>query len=280
MKSFFKDLFFHIKRRIPAFLACVILFCTFGLYYLGVYDVSFIKRPEAWENNSTLFYNAMDEIFGKKEEDTQPPASETEPPETDGDTSAPEAENNSPDRVERPTENTQDPSLILPHTVMPTVSQLTSEGYKKTDAVFDDGSRFALLETSYKLPKTYSYRVKTRTKEEAVYYDDGTLSETKTVTVTEDRTAIELYMGYILFDDRGTLYLLNSSGTALTKYDDTKYIPAYTRDKEGRPLFYQTVKEEIEYPTELGEPDADGNRPWLKTAKLKVEKKKYFYIFL
>ncbi len=279
MKNFFIDLFFHIKRRIPAILACVLLFCTFGLYYFGVYDVSFIKRPEAWENNSTLFYNAMDEIFGKEDkEESQGEETETEPPETDITTEPPETDENTPGRVERPTETPQDTSLILPYTVMPTISQLSAEGFKTTDKVFKEGDRFALLETAFPLPDVFSFRDKTYKKEEAVHYDDGTPSETKTVSVTEKRPAIELYMGYVLFDDGGTLYLLNSKGNALTKYDDTKYTPAFTRDKEGRPLFYKTVKEEIEYPTELGEPDENGNRPWLKTAKFKAEIKKYFYL--
>lgn len=279
MKKFFEILFFHIKRRIPAILACVLLFCTFGLYYFGVFDVSFIKRPEAWANNSTLFYNAMDELFGEKqEEETKPDAPETEPPETDNAESTPDNEQNTPDRVDRPAQSEQDPSAILPYTVMPTVSQLTAEGYKTTDAVFTEGTKFALLETAFPLPHIFSFREKTYDKDEVVHYDDGTPSEVKTTTVTAKRPAIELYMGYILFDDGGTLYLLNSNGTALTKYDDTKYIPAFTRDKEGRPLFYQIVKEEIEYPTELGEPDAEGNRPWLQSAKLKIERKKYFYL--
>ena len=273
MKNFFQNLFFHIRRRIPAILACVLLFCTFGLYYFGIYDVSFIKRPEAWENNSTLFYNAMNELFKKEEkpaEEEKP--TETEPPETNIETSEPDPQPNRPGRADPPTQSETNTS------VTPTVSQLAAEGYSPTDKIYKSGDQFALLETSFALPKVYSFRDKTYDKEEAVHYDDGTLSETKTVSVTAKRHAIELYMGYILFDDGGTLYLLNSQGTPLTKYDDTKYIPAYTRDKEGRPLFYQTVKEEIEYPTELGEPDENGNRPWLKTAKLKTETKKYFYL--
>lgn len=279
MKNFFENLFFHIKRRIPAIIACVLLFCTFGLYYLGVYDISFIKRPEAWENNSTIFYNAMNELFKKEEKpETEEKPGETEEAETDVVTDTPETMDDTPDRIDPPAQNEQDPSAIYPHTVMPTVSQLAAEGYKTTDKIFKSGDRFALLETAFPLPKVFSFRDKTYNKEEAVHYDDGTLSETKIVSVTEKRHAIELYMGYILFDDGGTLYLLNSQGTPLTKYDDTKYIPAFTRDKEGKPLFYQIVKEEIEYPTELGEPDENGNRPWLKKAKFKADIKKYFYL--
>ena len=278
MKDFFEKLLFHTKRRIPAIIACVLVFCIFGLYYLGVYDVSFIKRPDAWKDNATLFYSAMDKIMGRDEALSEnPPETEPAPVET----TAPETEtDDTPQKTPKPdnSDSTNTLSGIQPFTVMPTVSQLTAEGYHTTDNVYVEGNRFALLETPYNLPTVFSFRDKTYDKETAVYYDDGTPSETEITTVTEPRPAIELYMGYIIFDDVGTLYLIGPNGTALTKYDESKYYPAFTRDKEGRPLFYQTYEEEIEYPTELGEPDEEGNRPWLKKEKVKIEKKKYFYL--
>ena len=282
MKNFFHNLFFHIKRRIPAILACVLLLCTFGLYYFGIYDISFIKRPEAWENNLTLFHDAMKEIFPEKEEEekeeTSKDESETDPPEASDTADTPETKPDTPNRVERPTQGEQDTSIILPYTVMPTVSQLAEEGYAATDKVYESGNRFALLETSFPLPDFFSFRDRTYNKETVVRYDDGKPSDIKTEKVTEKRPAIELYMGYIMFDDGGRLYLLNSQGQALTKYDDKAYIPAFTRDRENRPLFYQTTEEEIEYPTELAEPDEEGHREWLKADKLKVERKKYYYL--
>ncbi len=285
MKKFFNNLFFHLKRRIPAMVASAFVLCAFALYYFGVYDISFIKRPDAWADNSTLFYDALDEMFGREDE-TQPDeteADETSAPETkpsDKPSKVPSGEEKpKPSETDKPdTETSPEATIIYPYTVMPTVSELEKEKFKLTDAVYTEEMRFALLETPYKLPDRLSFRDKTYKKEEIVSYDNGKLSETKTVTVTEDRLAIELYMGYILFDDGGKLYLLDSKGNALTKYDDKEYIPAYTRDREGRPLFYQIVEETVEYPTEFGEPDEEGKRPWTKTAKLKVEKKKYFHL--
>ncbi len=286
MKGFFENLLFHIKRRVPAIVASAFILCAFALYYFGIYDISFIKRPDAWMDNATLFYDAMDEIFGREEETT--PAPETEPVETEDpetkpletepqETTPPETEPEETTPPETEPEETKDPE-ITPSTVMPTVSQLEAEDFSLTDTPYGEGHKFALLKTSYKLPNKLSFRDKTYKKNEVVSYDDGKLSEIKTVTVTEDRLAIELYMGYILYDDGGKLYLLDSKGNALTKYDDKEFIPAYTRDREGRPLFYQVVEETIEYPTEYGELDEEGKRPWLKTAKLKVDKKKYFYL--
>ncbi len=290
MKGFFENLLLHIKRRIPAIVASAFVLCAFALYYFGVYDISFIKRPDAWLDNATLFYDAIDELFADENEETTP--SDTEPeetktPETDSKKEEPDGtrpnkkdpEKTEPEEADTtaPTEETTAPE-IKPHTVMPTVSQLEEEGLSPTDAPYEAGSRFALLETPYKLPDKLSFRKKTYTKQEIVSYDDGKISETKDVTVTEKRLAIELYMGYILFDDGGTLYLLDSKGNALTKYNDKEFIPAYTRDREGRPLFYQVVKETIEYPTVYGEADEEGKRPWLNTATLTVDKKHYYYL--
>ncbi len=282
MKEFFSKFLFHIKRRIPAIVACILAFCTLGLYYLGLFEVSFIKRPEAWKDNSENFYNALNVLFGKEEqkEEEKLPQDTTSAPDT-------EKKETEPSETKEPfdpnggdgEDDTPQSSLITEFTVMPTVSQLAAEGYKRTDAVFSAGDKLALLETTYHLPKKFSFSKKTYDKEIAVHYDDGKEAEVKTETVTEDRPAIELYMGYIIYDDGGSKrYLIGPDGTALTLFDDTKYYPAYTRDKEGRPLFYQTYEYTVEYPTELGEEDEEGNAPWLKTEKLKLKGKKYFYL--
>ena len=85
-------------------------------------------------------------------------------------------------------------------------------------------------------------------------------------------------MGYILYDDRGTLYILGPDGVPLRQYNDEQYIPAYTRDVEGRPLFYSPYSYTMTYPTELGEPDEEGNQEWLQTSTIRVEDKKYYYL--
>ena len=278
MKEFFSKLLFHIKRRMPAIIACILVFCTFGLYYLGVFEVSFIKRPESWANNTNLLYDAIKTLRGEGADADVSDPTDTESSDT---TAADDTSGTSGDKVANDGSNqvtvAPEDNGIGNNTVMPSVSQLASEGYTATDAPWSDTSKFALLETSYSLPKKFSFSEKTYEKAVAVHYDDGTEAEVKTETVTEDRPAIELYMGYIIFDDVGTLYLLDSNGTALSKYTG-KYIPAYTRDREGRPLFYQTYKETVEYPTSVGEPDEEGNTPWLTTATVEVERKRYYYL--
>lgn len=274
MKMKFRDkLIFHVKRRLPAILVCVLLFCTFGFYYFGLFDVSFIKRPEAWADNGRIFYS----LFEK--EDDNPPAEENgdATPQTP---SSPENEsgNKRPSQSGENSPTTTPQNTINITTVMPLKSTLAAEGYYSTDAPFVQGNKFAVFETTYALPKKFSFSFKTTNKEIGVYPDDGTAPYTETATIMEQRPAIELYMGYIIFDDGGTLYIIGPDGTALTQYNEEKYLPAYTRDKEGRPLFYQEYEYKLDYPTETGEPDENGNTPWINYATMKVKDKKYFYL--
>ena len=276
MKDLLGKILFHLKVRIPAIAVCVLLFSTFGLYYLGLFEISFIKRPEAWKDNPDKFYAAMNTLMGKDTDEGGVPEDTTLPSEDT--TKAPDDTGSGKEPVKRPSGNDNDPSSqITSATILPTLSQLAAEGYKTTDAVFGEGSKFARLETSYGLPKKFSFTKKTYDKQSAVYYDDGRPAEVALESVTEDRPAIELYMGYIIFDDAGTRYLVAPNGVPLSKYNE-KYLPAYTRDREGRPLFYQTYKEKVKYPTELGEPDEEGNTPWLSEAEVEIERKRYYYL--
>ena len=277
MKDLFSKILFHVKVRIPAIAVCVLLFLTFGLYYLGLFEISFIKRPEAWKDNPSKFYEAINTIMGKDESDEGFSDETTSP--TEDSTNAPDDTDGGKVPNKRPTgeDGPISADKMTSTTVLPTLSELAAEGYKTTDTFFGEGSRFALLETSYALPKKFSFTKKTYDKQVSVYYDDGRPAEVEIKSITEDRPAIELYMGYIIFDDAGTRYLVAPNGTPLSKYNE-KFLPAFTRDKEGRPLFYQTYKEKVKYPTEVGEPDEEGNTPWISEAEVEIERKKYYYL--
>ena len=54
---------------------------------------------------------------------------------------------------------------------------------------------------------------------------------------TEERPALETYMGYIVVDDGEILTLYSGDGRRLLSFDDGDYIPAYERDRTGAPLF-------------------------------------------
>lgn len=259
----------QIRRKIPAFLCAVFVVVLVGLYYLGVYDLSFIERPAGWEGNIDRLYKAFG-IGQVVDAGEQPePAPDTEP-QTPEDTRRPNNHGSGGTPGTRPNK----PAKLE----ISTVSELREQGYVMTDAVFGAGFRFAKLETSYSMPWEFSYTEKIYDKEELTYFEEGEEPVRNVVRATAVRPALELYMGYILYDDRGALYLLGPDGTPLCRYDDTRYIPAYTRDKKGRPLFYTTYNYTVAYPTSLGEPDEDGNREWLQTASLTLEGKKYYYL--
>lgn len=189
----------QLKRKLPAILCAVFIVALVGLYYLGVYDVSFLQRPEGWENNIDRLYEVL---FGKEEESEDIPA-ETEPAETDKQNNSYYNEGDGPSSGNSSTQQE-----------FSTVSALQEQGWVLTDAVYSaDTCQFALLETPYALPGAFSYTDKTYDKEELIYYEDGTEAERQVVRATAQRPALELYMGYILYDDRGTLYILGPDGT-------------------------------------------------------------------
>lgn len=259
----------QLKRKLPAFVCAVFIVLLFGLYYLGVYDVSFLKRPAAWENHIDKLYTVL---FGKEEEKPSTDTDNTEPEE-------PERPNRRPSGGSSGGSSNSRPSR-KPVTDMEfsTVSELAGQGWARTDAVYSDACQFARLDTFYAMPRAFSYSQKTYDKEELIYFEDGTESQRQVVRAVEQRPALELYMGYILYDDRGTLYILGPDGVPLRQYSDEQYIPAYTRDTEGRPLFYSPYSYTMTYPTELGEPDEEGNQEWLQTSTIRVEDKRYYYL--
>lgn len=90
---------------------------------------------------------------------------------------------------------------------------------------------------SFKLPEEFSYRKRQVLHGEiTVPEDDGEwyITETKE---REQRPAVELYMGYILLDNKQNLSVIASDATPLSIVDDKVYSPAYVRDKYDRPLF-------------------------------------------
>ena len=68
----------HLIKRLPAIIGAALITAFIALYYVGVLDVSFIQRPEAWSDNLNSFL----EVFSPAKDD------EKEPADTEG---APEA---------------------------------------------------------------------------------------------------------------------------------------------------------------------------------------------
>lgn len=268
----FKELLkLHTLKRLPAIITAVLLTAVFGLYYVGVFDISFIERPESWKNNYAAFTEMLKGYKKSPTKGEEKPADDTDAADT--------SENNNtqplrPGKNNKPSNNSSNEDDII----IDTVSAMAEKGYSLTSKVWDESCVLAKLTPGYAWPKAFSYGDRVRDREKFTYYDDGTETKREIERVTEQRPALETYMGYIFYDDRGELYIIGPDGGVMTKYDDTAYMPAYTRDKEGRPLFYKTVNETVKYPTEQSEPDENGDREWLNTADLKIKSPKYYYL--
>ena len=266
----------HLIKRLPAIIGAALITAFIALYYVGVLDVSFIQRPEAWSDNLNSFL----EVFSPAKDDEKEPADSTEkepdnkePADTEV---SPEANKpTKPQKPEKDPDATVSQAQILKFS---DVATLKGEGYRVSDKPWADGFVFGKLQMDYQWPRDYSYSFKTEYTEKVTEYDDGTEKTKETVTNTVERPAIELYMGYILYDDNGTLYILGPDGAVLSRYNDKEFIPANTRDLAGRPLFYKRTKQNITYPTVLGKEDDKGNKKWDKTSYFTVDTKEYYYL--
>ncbi len=263
----------HFMKRLPAVLVTVFSVAAFGLYYIGVYDISFIERPESWKGNLDAFIAVLDKSYK-----VSPTPEETEPEEngtagTDGTGENSSKPGGSGTNNARPGGESHAEILTFD-----AVSALKEKGYSLTDKVYDSSCVFGILETSYALPDKLTGTLKTFDRENFITYDDGRETEREIVKDQKNRYALEMYMGYIIYDDNGTLYLIGPDGSVLTAFDDTQYIPAYTRDLQGRPLFYRNNSYSIKYPTSKSDPDENGDSEWYDTANLKVDDRIYYYL--
>ncbi len=258
----------NILKRLPAIIATGVISALFSLYYIGLLDVSFIERPDDWKDNINFFSELLN---GEEKKPSDEPKEDDPAPEKDDkeDEKAP-APNKKPERV--PVTNA--PQMLT----YKTVAEMKGEGYYLTDKVFDESCVFAKLTPEYAWPDTFSSSWKAYDKEVVTHYEDGTESTVETVRYSGERAALELYMGYIIYDNDGELLLIGPDGTLLTNYNDKEFVPAYTRDLEGRPLFYKKKTFKEKYPTVLGKEDENGNKKWDKTAELKIEDREYYYL--
>ena len=260
----------HIVKRLPAVLAAVFITALFSLYYIGILDFSFIERPENWKDNLSSFA----ELFSEKKPEADTPSEDA----PDIDTPAPPV-TDEPDKTPPKPQRPQDGTPVTPQLpTFSTVGEMKEQGYYLSDKVYDESCIFAKLTPEYAWPADFTYSWKAYDKEVVTRYEDGTESTVDTVRYSGERAALELYMGYIIYDNDGELFLIGPDGAVLTKYSDTEFIPAYTRDLEGRPLFYKKTTYTEKYPTVLGKENEDGEREWEKTADLKINDRVYYYL--
>ena len=257
MKYFFTKLRAH-SRRIGAIVTVFGITALVLAYFLGFYDISFLDRAEILGSIGTPSSPAETETESPSDAETLPetPPAETLPPETAGDgdedtESTPSAGNTSSGsavvRESRSVTNVTNPDLLSDRVrSVSTTTTLTSRGYAMTTADWNGDARLGLVRFEYAMPGKYSYHTRTVEKTQYVYPEDNTEYYAETVQVTENRPAIELYMGYILYDNGKELLLIDKNGVVLFAFDDTVTIPAYLRDRNGLPLFYRWTWEDGE----------------------------------
>ncbi len=250
MKYFFTKL----RQRFGRLLSVVLVFGVTALvlaYFLGFYDISFIDRAELLGSIGTPTATTAPEASPETgtAADTHPggetvPSTDTEAAEKPEDTSAPAG-----DTVNKPAAPQKESKSVLDITntdllsdkpkAISSVDSYLKRGYGQTTADWTDDMRLGKMKFAYSLPKKYSVSTHTVEKPQVVYPENFSEYTVSMVPVTEERPAIGLYMGYILYDKGTELLFIGPDGTVLFAFDDTVTIPAYMRDKNGLPLFYR-----------------------------------------
>ena len=253
LKAWYKRFLYAEKKEKTSFpkrtsaLILSLVLIVLGLYYMGVFDFDLIERPESWKGNAERLFSIWqrDDASengedGNKEDDKKEPS---------------DAAQKEPEKV---------PSVVLEFkgrsrrpggegagisTVFKTREELAGEGYYLTDRTFDPASSvIGQIKFSYSLPSEFSYRNMQTRSWVITRYDDGQMSTAEDTEITVERPAVYLYMGNIIFDDRGkALYIVDRNGTVTMNYNEN-YLPAFERDANGNPLFYTNYSYYAEVP--------------------------------
>lgn len=261
----------HSKGTTRGFAAFVsLILISFGLYYMGVFDVSFIPRPEAWQNNCKNLLS-----IGKKDPaDTPADTGDADDDPKDDDKTDDRETVKSVDLTDtlkkNPTSSLKEPESVK------TDSELFAEGYYITDKTYSaDRCTVGLLSFDFDFPSKFSYGNMQKRDWVITEYDDGRMSTAEDTEVTVPRPAVSLYMGYIIYSDAGkALYLMDRSGNILMRYN-ANYIPAYARSADGRPLFYSTYSYYAETPVTV-ETDKAGLESVTESRGVYLTGRKYF----
>ena len=179
------------------------------MYDRGVFDISFIQRPEQTASSQT----------------------ETEP---DTDTAEVTNDPENTDTSETEPEDTADLALFDElHEAIPAVSTGT---VKATEDTYDKET-MSLYRLDMELPAhniTGDYITRTR----YIVSRDKVLRSFTEKQLSEMRRAADVYMGMLVISDGKSLSFYNGSGTLIFKYTgEEELVFAYERDKEDRPLF-------------------------------------------
>ena len=144
---------------------------------------------------------------------------------------------------------------------LPGAGRLSAAGYKTSNLTYESQSFvIAKMLTDFTLPSEFSLRTKTDRELEYVQLSDYAQFTPIYTNVEVSRPAVDMYMGYIIVDDGNSLLIYSNTGKYITSFDDNNYIPAYTRDSYGNPLFYKKATVESgQFSEETVVEDTSGN---------------------
>ena len=201
-----------------AVMACLTVFVVI-LYARGAFDFTFIERPE-----------------------TEPPVTESSPivtePAPDGtDTDAPMV-----DEIIVETEKREDDSIVFPEydaavAALPEVWAAKTEGKSRYEGLYVSGSSIlARVTEAQTFSEHYANRDMTATRAVPFSTNWAGVVTYGEEAVTLPRPVLQVYFGYILWDDGSTIKLCDSEGNVLMN-NIAGYEPVGYRDMAGHPLF-------------------------------------------
>lgn len=203
-----------ITRVIPV---AVMLFLVIAViaYQRGIYDVSFIERPAKVPDSE-------DTTYTPPVSDSAPESPETDPPAD----SAPSDEHYAAD------------SRLDFVSCLYTAEELYTKGYYVSDGEFDSTYVFGILSPAVAPGSEYSLRFRTVQFPERIPEEIYNGYTTVMRGAVMPHPAAEMHMDHLLIDNGETVTVLKNDGSVLVEaFDTAVYVPAYTRDKNDRPLY-------------------------------------------
>ena len=257
------------KRGVAVLLLAATAFASIT-YSLGVYDFSFIERPEGgYDDDRTQEYletllpgTNISDITGAPDDTTAPPSTTptTQGPTTSEQisvsTTAPSTETTLPETTTT-TPVTSDTTIpVDPPFAPPTLADLLSLGYSISYANYNSDMKMAeVMINATDLDKATLGNAKRVRMLLQKNYGEGHREIPYYAIRTSERPTLEVYMGFVIVDagigtvisgissertytDVPRVSIYASDGKFIGIYPGDEVIPAYTRDKNDRPIFY------------------------------------------
>ncbi len=238
-----KKLLNQLKKPVGRVVQLVLVFgaaFVVLLYFLGAYDLSFLDRYKLLDDSRTnTGGNLFAGVIADLNDEAETPAPDEQSTDN-GDGSTQIQQNQETVYAKSAAKAMSETALEDKTGTIMSEESLRQLGYAAADdsSIYDPArSRLGKMTFSFQLPERYSLRKRLTEKDTVVYPDDDSEKYIVTKQIRDDRPAVELYMGYIIMDDGSDVFLIDSDGTPLCRYNVKRYQPAFARDSEDRPLF-------------------------------------------